>query len=161
MVRDKWKERKGNVSSPGYTLPEVIAVVGVIMILTAIGVPSYLTWRQGALCRASARDMVSYLRAAQGKAIAMNRECRIEFEEANRRYGLRLGDRAQNTSWQDVPPVLAWEPYPPEVDITSNISSIQFNTNGTANGGTITVRDNVRSKKYDIIVNRTGRVRVK
>lgn len=147
--------------SRGVTVTELLAVLACVTAVSTVAVPSFKTWKESLVYRDTARSIVYMLREARSRAIAINRECRIEFEQGNRRYGFRDGDRPLNTNWADVPPILAWETYPPGVEITANISSVQFNTSGTANGGTITVRNSDGQKRYEIVVNRTGRIRIK
>lgn len=145
----------------GFSFVEMMAVLALLSILAALAVPSFVRWRQNLEYREAARNIVSLLREARSRAIARNREHRVEFEQSSRRYGLRAGDKAVNSNWPDVPPVTDWATCPSEVNFSANISSVQFNTNGTANGGTITVKDGLLVKKYEIVVNRTGRIRIK
>lgn len=151
----------GVAGNEGFTLVELLVALAVVAVLSALTAPSFAQWRQNIEYRKAARDIVCLLREARSRAIATNREHRVEYEPASRKYGLRAGDRAVNTNWPDAPPVTSWETLPPEVNMSSNVPSVQFNTNGTANGGTIRVMDENLVQRYEIVVNRTGRIRIK
>ena len=90
----------------------------------------------------------------------MNREHRVEFETVNGRYGLRSGNRPNNSYWQAAPPIVCWQVCTPGVHFSANVHSVQFNTNGTANAGTITVINLDMKKVFEVVVTRTGRIRV-
>ncbi len=161
MRQNAWRRGNDVRSSAGFTLIELMVVVFLAAVLAAMAVPSFAQWRQSLEYREAARNIVSQLREARSRAIAANREHRVEFEPAAGRYGLRAGDRAQNTNWATVPPITNWSTLPNEVNMSSNVGSIQFNTNGTANGGTITVRDGALNDKYKVVIVRTGRIRIR
>lgn len=145
----------------GTTLIELVVVLAIAWVIAAIGVPSFLEWRQGLACRETAQGILRVFRETRSLTLATNREHRVEFDIMNQRYGVRKGNRAQDTAWNTVPPVRSWIRCTHSVLIRSNVQSIQFNPNGTANGGTITVKDSLGDRTYHIIVARTGRIRVK
>jgi hypothetical protein len=89
----------------------------------------------------------------------MNREHRVEFDHAHNRYRLLQGNRGiESNAWHTV--AADWVSPPDPVRIAANISYIHLNTNGTANGGTISVQDATVRTRYDIRVSRTGRFRI-
>lgn len=151
---------RGAIGDKGFTLMELLVTTLIAALMAAVSIPSFFQWRENIEYRQATRGIVSHLRYARSRAISMNREHRVEFKTASRTYGLREGDRAINTNWDKVPPISVWETCPTAVNLSTNVHSIQFNTNGTANGGTITVRDQDMVKRYDIIVARTGRIRI-
>jgi prepilin-type N-terminal cleavage/methylation domain-containing protein len=144
----------------GMTFMELLVVIVLLLISATIAIPSFAQWRKNIESRQAARNIVQLLREARSRAIAMNKECRVEFEPAARRYGLRMGDKAADTIWTSVPPVSDWAQCPSEANFSSKVKSFQFNTNGTANGGTITVWNGNMQDMFDIIVNSTGRIRI-
>jgi len=56
--------------------------------------------------------------------------------------------------------VYDWTSPPHPVRIASNIAYIHLNTNGTANGGTISVQEGTVRTRYDVRISRTGRFRI-
>jgi prepilin-type N-terminal cleavage/methylation domain-containing protein len=143
----------------GFSLIETIIVLAVIAILSAIMLPSYAQWVRDAECKSSARNVFMVLRETRSKAIVNNLEHRVEFESTKRRYCVKQGDRSNNsTQWIVV--VHDWIDLPAGLQMDANIKSIQMNPNGTANGGTIRIKNDTLAKSYDVVVARTGRIRI-
>ena len=160
MKQEKYKHCVGKQSEMGFTMLELLVACILLSLLTMLTIPYYSQWQKDGECRAAARDIVSLLREARTRAIAMNREHRVEFEDLCQRYGLRGGDKADKSNWSSIPPVQDWKTYKTEVQVKVNVHSIQFNTNGTANGGTVTVRSTELPTKIEIVITRTGRIRL-
>ena len=143
----------------GFTAIEAIIVLAIIAVLSAISTPLYGQWSKNAEYRASARTVLFALREARSRAITNNLEHRVEFESANRRYRVTRGNRASNSNnWSTV--VSDWVSLPQNVLMHANVEKIQLNTNGTANGGTIQIQDQMAITKYEVRIARTGRVRI-
>jgi len=146
-------------SSKGVTLTELLVVLLIVGVLAAMAMPMLSHWWHDLEYRAAARRVVSILREARSRAIATNREHRVEYEPTNRRYRMMQGDRPIDSKiWSAV--VYDWEPLPLGVELAANVHSIQINTNGTANGGTIMIQDAASTTKYKVVVARTGRIRM-
>ena len=151
-------ETQGFRSVRGFTLLELMVAVVVCGILCSIAYPSYKEWRKNLIYRKAAREVVMVFREAKSRAINSNREHRIEFEPAMNKYRVTQGNKASNSSeWNII--VHDWTVFPAEVLLSVNETKFQINTNGTANGGTITIKDAFANPKYAITINRTGRIR--
>ena len=132
-------------SESGFSLMELLTVVGVVATVSLIAIPSFSKWREQAQYRKVASEVVQLLREARSRAISRNLEQRIEFEPGNRRYRHTEGDRASHSSnFSTV--VVDWIALPEEVTLKKNLacdsdadSSLQFNTNGTAQTGYVCV----------------------
>ena len=66
----------------GFTMVELMIVIAVIAILTAIAVPNIISWLPNYRLKSAARDVVSNFRKAKITAIKMNRNCAITFNQA-------------------------------------------------------------------------------
>jgi Tfp pilus assembly protein FimT len=167
-------------SGKGFTVVELLVIVVVMGILVAIGLPSFLQWRQNLEYRSTARDIVSILRNAQSRTIAANLQHRVEFDAAVlpaiRRYRMTRGDRPTNStpaSWA-VNIIQDWITIPPGVtlnalNLNANVgppvtNSVDFNSDSTArlfaSPATITVRDNTNTVRFTITVTQVGRVSI-
>lgn len=143
--------------SKGLTLIELLIVLAIIAGLTAIAVPKYSHWRDNLEFRQAARDVVSMLREAKNRAISMNREHRVEFEPANRRYIMKQGNRENNSSkWNAVSQ--GWTVLPAGVNMSANVAALHFDPNGTSSLGTVCILDSSLAVRYRVKVARTGRI---
>jgi len=143
--------------SKGVTLIELLVVLGIIAGLTAIALPMYSHWRDNLEFRQAARDVVSTLREAKNRAISLNREHRVEFDSANRRYIMKQGNRENNSSkWDAVSP--EWTVLPAGVNMSANVPALHFDPNGASSLGTVCILDSSLTVRCRVKVARTGRI---
>lgn len=148
----------------GFTLLELIVILGIIGTILAIATPSFMEWRRNLQYKEAAGGIVSALRTARSNAIALNRQNRVEFMPSTSRYRITQGNRAHDSSdWSTVKQ--GFISLPANVVMKSGADcggsadlSIQFNPNGTSSAGTICVRDS-NATKYQILVANSGRIR--
>ena len=74
-----WKKQKG------VTLMELVVVVVVIGMMSALAVPSFLNYSSKMEAKSTARDIVSTLRMARSKAISERVQYGVFFDAGNRR----------------------------------------------------------------------------
>jgi prepilin-type N-terminal cleavage/methylation domain-containing protein len=143
----------------GFTMVELMIVMFIIAILSAIAMPSFLQWSNNLAYRKTTRAMVSMLREAKSRAIRTNLEHRVEYASTKQQYRMTQGNRSNNsTSWNTV--VYDWSDIPANVRMDANVNTIQMNTNGTANGGTIRIQNIDLKTVYEIRVARSGKIRI-
>jgi len=142
-------------SSKGFSLPEVLTVIGVIAILAVIAIPNFASLLRNAESRSAARHAAAFLRLARSTAINTNTAQQVVFSANN--YGMIAGTTSYAASF---PSITIWN------SMSSNISSgpavtIQFTPNGVASLGTSTVdiKDN-DILRFQVIVSATGRISV-
>jgi Tfp pilus assembly protein FimT len=145
--------------SQGFTVLELLIILALMGVISAMSLPAFAQWRQNVRYKDATRNIVYMLREARSRAISINREHRVELDPVNGRYRMTQGDSAQDsTNWDTV--VQDWIPLQAEVAIESNVSSIHFNPNGTANAGTISIQDTGHVTRYRIRIVSIGRIRV-
>jgi prepilin-type N-terminal cleavage/methylation domain-containing protein len=161
--------------SPGYTLVELVLVVALVGILSAMATPAYLQWRDNIVYRRTANDMMSVLRRAKSEAISSNREHRVEIDPVRRRFYWRRGAVSVNVDWNDfvnnplpvdiitAPPQVAIVPSPPAV--ANAQLNLVFRPNGTTDitgaDATVQIRDAASgTTRYWVNIAASGRIRV-
>jgi len=68
-------------NSKGFTLIEIIIVVAIIGILTAIAIPSYINWLPNYRLKGAARDLYGAAMLAKGEAVKRNINCALTFNQ--------------------------------------------------------------------------------
>ena len=82
----------------GFTLTELVIVIVVLGILTAVGVPNFLSWLPKYRLKSAARDLYSNLQLAKLSAIKNNADWAIVFNKAVDQYQVCSG-RGPDNSW--------------------------------------------------------------
>ena len=81
----EWGKMK---NSKGFTLIEVLIVIGVIGILSAIAIPTISSWLPNYRLKAAARDVYSTMQKARMLAVKMNNNTAVVFDPGNNKYEL-------------------------------------------------------------------------
>ena len=77
-----------DLGKSGFTLIELMVVLTLIAILTAVMIPEMRGTYEDALLKSVSRELVSACNVANGRAIAGNQRCRIRIDRAHGRYVL-------------------------------------------------------------------------
>lgn len=144
-------------SSMGFTLIELVVVVGVIIILSALALPSYNQWRQNLAYRDAARNVMSELRQAKSQAIASNVTQCVRFDAVNKQYGFNNNDCGTISNWTEFN--LA-----SQVTISPTIIDIKFSPTGVVSPSgisTISILDSTGKQRFYVQVEQTGRIFIK
>ena len=117
------------ISKSGFTLMEVIVVLGVISILAAVSILNIFDSLPGYRLRSAVRDIVSSLQEVKMMAVKENIDTYIYFDVANDEYKAWVDDGVANP---DNGSYDADENYFKEVTLTNGIELYQ-NTSFTGN----------------------------
>lgn len=82
----------------GFTLLEVLTVIGVLAILVAIAIPTFSTWLPNYRLKSAARGLYSDMQMAKLGAIKNNVNWAIVFDRAGSRYYV-CSDSGTNGTW--------------------------------------------------------------
>ena len=74
-------ERKKMKNSKGFTLIEVLIVIAIIGVLSAIAIPSISSWLPNYRLKSAARDLYGAAMKAKGEAVKRNVNCAITFNQ--------------------------------------------------------------------------------
>jgi prepilin-type N-terminal cleavage/methylation domain-containing protein len=154
----KYKDDKG------YSLVEVLVVIGIIMVVAAIAMPIFQAYAINRNLRSAARDIIGDIFSCKERTIAENRQYRISFNVGANNYTI---DRC-NTTGSSCAAYTAIQTKTPtafgsDISITNaafgNNSAISFQTRGTSESGNV-VLTNSRGSTATITTNITGRAGV-
>lgn len=87
----------------GFTLIELMVVVAIIAIVTAVAIPAYMTWKPRNQIRSAVSQVQSDLNRAKMRAVETRRQCRVVFTTNG--YQIFDGNRIMNSNqWGNIDP---------------------------------------------------------
>ena len=118
-------------SERGFTVVELITVVGIMMVITAIATPTFYYWLPTYRLSAGARQISADLQLARMKAISQNTSYRLRFTD-NNTYEIQKNDGG----WA-VAPGHGSVDLPEGITVTNGtpFNTSEFQSRGTANTG--------------------------
>jgi len=141
------------MAARGFTLVELLVVLGIAALLVALAAPVVSRGLPGVALKAAASDVAGGLRRVQSQAIVTNREAVFQIDVASRRAV--VGGEAKTL---ELPSNLHLSVVVGDSEVASgNLGGIRFFPDGSSTGGRITLAHGGRA--YDVRVDwLTGRV---
>ena len=138
----------------GLTLIEILVVLAIIALVTAISLPMVMG-TSNAEMRSAARQLASGLRLARSEAVSQRRETFLVIDLAGRRFKVDRDAREY-----PLPRHVELKLFTAQKDLVDEkTGSIRFYPDGGSNGGRITIASG--SRKFDVDVDwLTGRVAI-
>jgi len=148
----------------GFSLIELIIVIAILGIVSAIAAPNFNKYRQNTNLREAARDLASDISLYRQRAVADNVSYRITFNQAANNYTVQRKTTSGSGAYADLVPAVTKSP--------SNISSgviisdlthlpnqwVTFEPRGTMSAGSLTLQHTIRLSTATITTYFTGRV---
>jgi type IV fimbrial biogenesis protein FimT len=149
----------------GFTLVELLAVIGLLVIVTAIGAPYYLSYQRAQETNGAARELITALNQARQLAITRSTSFSVESQtNPNNRLRLCSGTTTPcpgGTVWTGGgSDASGWRVLDSGARITQN-PRITFSSLGAATAnGSLRVQNSSGTGCLDVVVSASGRVRI-
>ncbi|MCU0893799.1 MAG: GspH/FimT family pseudopilin [Rhodospirillales bacterium] len=144
----------GRRATAGFTLFEVLVVLAIVGLVTAVVAPVLFRGLAGTEARTVAREIAAALRQARGEAVAHNTDVAVTFDLSRRAYAV------ERSRPRPVPDGVAMELYAASAEqLDAAVGGIRFFPDGSSTGGQVTIGDG--EARYAIDVDwLTGRVSI-
>jgi Tfp pilus assembly protein FimT len=130
----------------GFSIIEIVWVLGLAMILMALAIPNFLSLLPSLRLSSAARQVAQDLQVARMKAIAQNQSYTVSFNTTNGTYTYGSDSRDIKTEY-------------PGITIQSASPNPQFSPRGTANASATIRLSNGAAQKW-VCVKTVGRVNI-
>jgi len=145
-----------SVNQRGFTLLEMLIVIGIIGIISAVAIPNFSAWRERQAVNSATKSLLSHMKQARVIAMAENRSVKITFSNTSYTYD----DDAGGTCGLCKPQTVSFSGFSSNLKITKNDQAQSadpqtFSSRGTT--GTNTIYFCSRGFTHRIVVNMIGR----
>ncbi|CAB1081984.1 hypothetical protein D1AOALGA4SA_9624 [Olavius algarvensis Delta 1 endosymbiont] len=137
----------------GFTIMELMTVIGIIAIMASIIIPNVIGWLPKYRLRSGAEEIQSTLQLARLGAIKQNMSSSVDFNTVNHTFLASIA--GQTIKQGKLPAGIIFD------SVTNPGSSVQFDSRGLADdsSGSIQVRNSLGGTKV-ITVNIVGKTRI-
>jgi type IV fimbrial biogenesis protein FimT len=147
----------------GFTLIELMTIIGIIAILFTIAIPNYIGWLPKYRLGSAARDLLSAMQYGRLTAVKNNADVQVKFYPDQDNYRV-FADYNGNQDQDAGEPTIRSGQMPKGVYLKeTNFAGNAFYFDGrglaSGSGGTISLENNLKNQTQ-IRVNRTGNSRI-
>ena len=159
--------KAGRHRQAGFTMLELMIVIAVIAILTAIAVPNIIDWLPNYRLKSAARDLLSNMQKARMEAVSRNTDVVVTFDgSVNPGFYFFDTDKGENrvdfssygsgVDYGTGNAALNWNG-----DNCTQAASITFNSRGTSNSKTVYIQNQNNDICYAITARSSGSIKLR
>jgi type IV fimbrial biogenesis protein FimT len=138
-------------NNSGFTILEMMVVIGIAAIMAAIAVPGFIGWFANYRLRSGAEEIQSTLQLARLTAIKQNKAATVSFNTGNETYTASVGGQTFRSGQM---------PAGINIDSVSGSGFVQFDSQGVAASAVDIVVKNQQSKSKTVSVKLAGVSRI-
>jgi prepilin-type N-terminal cleavage/methylation domain-containing protein len=144
---------RSKTGSKGFSLIEMLVVIGILAITAIVTIPNVIAWRSGMQFRAAVNELRNDLESAKTRAVKENAKVTVAFDPTAGQYRMTYPDQDNQII------LLKSQTLPAGVRIASG-NNTSFSSRGTADTGTI-VLANQQGQTKSISISFIGKIEVK
>jgi prepilin-type N-terminal cleavage/methylation domain-containing protein len=158
------RARRRHAAADGFSLVELLAVIGLLVVVAAIGAPFYLSYQQAQETNGAARELVTVLNQARQLAITRGTSFSVEAQtNPDNRLRMCSGTATPCPGGVWVGPgtdASGWRVLDNGTRITQN-PRITFSSLGGASAtGSLRVQNTAATGCLDVVVSPSGRIQI-
>jgi type IV fimbrial biogenesis protein FimT len=167
-------------NNKGFTIIELMTVIGILSILSAIAIPGFIGWRSNAQLGRAARNVYSTFQKAKSESVRRNENCGVEFRandfviyiESNLvdEFGFDAGtdEVIQTINWSEYPGV-ELDPdegggdgltFDPDFGIVFASDGLPRNSGSGLGSGTVFLINQSNARKSRVTISTAGNIRI-
>jgi type IV fimbrial biogenesis protein FimT len=118
-------------NNKGFTVIELLTVIGIIAVMASIAVPNFIRWRNNSQLSRATQNLYSNFQSAKSQAARSNTLCSITFDTVAGNYTVFVDDDQDLTldAGEQVIRTVNWSEYP---GVTVNVLAFANPANGIA-----------------------------
>ena len=144
----------------GFTLIEMMVVIAVIAVLSAIAVPSFMEYARNQRLNGAARQVYTDLMNARQQAVTENKKIIVQFVNNHQYQFVRDNDASETvTTWDETLVLRDIQPEYSDVTFSAGFNPA-FRPNGTGKNPVITLTSSSTGKTKCITISTAGRIKI-